>query len=334
MKIAEKISRKFYNKKGITGTDVAAAIMIIFVTIGVITGIYINIMNASKQNIRYSAATRIATQIVENIESMGYDEVISQSVLQIDSKTGDDIDRKIFNVAIPMGYSVDVTISNISSEVDVIKKINVEVSYKAGKSAIDYINLQVVKERELLEQTNVPDMSLLPETSLKYFYPIKLTSKGYVVTTISDKDWYNYDIGCYANVYVSNMEKEIGDIVAPNTGERYVWIPRFGKIEDAQLDKNNISFLYGTSKHRIVFKNIDSTQNFYSYTLDYSKGKYNDTGVYVENTFKDNDGLSGMWYILPDDYNSANVEDGDEVLEITKEETAFKALNTIFPIKN
>lgn len=329
MKIAQKIFRKFHNQKGITGTDVAAAIMIIAVTVGVITGIYINIINSSKENIRYSAATRIATQIVENIEAMSYDEVASQTVWELEAKSENNIDRKVFNVAIPTGYSVVVTPSSISSDVDVIKKINVEVSFKAGKASKDYINLQIIKQRELLEQTNEPDINLLLEyeTGLKYFYPIKLTPNGYVVTTTSDEEWYNYEIGYYANIYVSNIEKEIGDIVAPNIGERYVWIPRFGKIEDTQLTKENITFLYGTSKHRIVFKNLDVTNNFYSYTLDYIDGNYSDAAVYVENTFKDNDGITGMWYLLPEDYNV-------ETTDVIKEEVAFKALNSVFPIKN
>ena len=322
MKILENILKKFHSQKGITGTDVAVAIIIIAATVGVITGIYINIVNGSKENIRYSSATRIATQIAENIEAMSFDEAISVTKLKVDSSSEDE--RKIFNVSIPKGYSAEVKLSNVSSEVDVVRKFNIEVSYKVRKNYNDNIDLEVIKQRELLEQTNKPDLNLLSNyiDSSKFYYPIKLTSDGYVVTTTSDKNWYNYDDGYYANVYISNVERSIGDIVVPVNGEKYVWIPRFAKIESSQLDASNFTFLYGTSKHRIIFKNIDVSKNFYSYTLDYKDGSYNDAGAYVENTFKDNDGLKGMWYLVGGTTNDLNTE------------TAYNALNTVLPIQN
>lgn len=321
MKIFENFLKKFHNQKGITGADVAIALIIIAATIGVVASIYINITNTSKENIRYSAATRIATQIAENIEAMSYEEVKSITKLEIAANTTEE-ERKIFNVTVPKGYSVKLTVLDITSSVDVVKKFNIEVSYRVRNNYNDTISLQVIKQRELLEQTNSPELDMIPDydTSSKYYYPIKLTDSGYVITTTSDKDWYNYDIGYYANVYVSNTVKNIGDIVVPGTNQRYVWVPRFGKIEDTQLTKNNIAFLYGTSKHIIVFKNISNS--FYSYTIDYSNGVYSDAAAYVEDTFKDNDGLEGMWYLINSTENDSSVQ------------TAYNALNTIFPIKN
>ena len=324
MKIFTNILKKFHSQKGITGTDVSIAIIIISVTIGVITGIYINVTNSSKENIRYSAATRIATQIAENIEAMSYDELESETILQIDSNTEDGVERKVLNVIIPKGYIVEVTKSLVDSDLDIIKKYNIEVSYRVGKKNYDNVSVQIIKQRELLEQTNQPDLSLLQNynKTKKYFYPIKMISGEYIITSSSDKDWYNYDIGNYANVYASNVKKQIGDIVTPKfVEELYVWVPRFGKIEDSQLNDENITFLYGTSKHRIMFKNLDVSKNFYSYTVDYSDGNYNDALVYVENTFRDNDGLTGMWYAVGST-NENNVEN------------SYNALTSIIPKQN
>ena len=149
-----------------------------------------------------------------------------------------------------------------------------------------------------------------------------MVSGDYIITSSSDKDWYNYDIGNYANVYASNVKKQIGDIVTPKfVEELYVWVPRFAKIEDSQLSDENITFLYGTSKHRIMFKNLDVSKNFYSYTVDYSDGDFNDALVYVENTFSDNDGLTGMWYAVGST-NETNVE------------TSYNALTSIISKQN
>ena len=161
MKIFTNILKKFHNQKGIAGTDIAIAIIIISVTIGVITGIYINVTNGSKENIRYSAATRIATQIAENIEAMTYDELESETILQIDANTEDGVERKVLNVIIPKGYIVEVTKSQVDSDLDIIKKYNIDVSYRVSKNNYDNVSIQIIKQRELLEQTNQPDLSLL-----------------------------------------------------------------------------------------------------------------------------------------------------------------------------
>ena len=54
--------KKFREEKGLTGADVAGAICVIALAIGIVTSIYINVTNKTKENIRYSAATRIATR--------------------------------------------------------------------------------------------------------------------------------------------------------------------------------------------------------------------------------------------------------------------------------
>ena len=323
MKIFRNILKKFHSQKGITGTDVAVAIIIISATIGVITGIYINVTNGSKENIRYSAATKIVTQVAENIEAMSYDELSSATTFELDSNTDEGVERKVLGVTIPKGYSIKVTESDFTSDLDIIKEYNIEVSYRVGKDYNDSVSVQVIKKRELLEQTNKPDLYLIPNYSKdSYIYPIKKTSTGYVVTTTSDKDWYNYDDGYYANVYVSSSKKNIGAAVTPLDGEKYVWIPRFGKTATTQLTTSNLTYLYGTSKHSIVFKNLDVSKNFYSYTLDYSDGSYTDATAYVTDTFADNDGLTGMWYLVGSNTNSINCGN------------AYDALTSILPIQN
>lgn len=97
----KELLKKFKTEKGITGVDVAVAISIVVLTIGVVTAIYINTTNKSKESIRYSAATRIATQIVENIQSMTYDEVVYRCSNSNLSKVESNTDGKIFGVNVP-----------------------------------------------------------------------------------------------------------------------------------------------------------------------------------------------------------------------------------------
>ena len=321
MKVFKNFLKKFHSQKGVTGTDVAAAIIIISATIAVITGIYINIINSSKENIRYSAATRIATQIAEKIEAISYDELDTNTIWSIDATNN--TERKILGITIPKGYSVNITETTLDSGLDIIKKYNIETSYRVNAKYDDTVVVQVIKERELLEQTNKPDLFLIKNyTKNSYIYPIKYTASGYMVTTESDKDWYNYDEGYYAQVYLSSEKREVGDIVTPVDGEKYIWIPRFGKTSTTQLTTANLTYLYGTSKHSIVFKNIDVSNKFYSYTIDYSDGLYTDATAYVANTFTDNDGLTGIWYLIGSNANSTNATE------------AYNALKSILPIAN
>lgn len=299
MKIFQNLFKKFHSQKALTGADVVISIAIILITIGVMTGIYINVTNGSKENIRYSAATRIATQISENIESMSYDEVVSIGDKEIPSQKNGNETRKIFNTTVPVGYSVKVTSTKLSKDLDIVRNFDIEVSYRVSKKTNNSVTLQVTKERELLEQTNRPDLSLLPDykNDYDYCYPIKNTSSGYVVTTESDLSWYNYDNAEYATVFLTSIEKNMGDTISTDAGLICLWIPRFGIVNSNTISLDNATFLYGTSKHRIVFKNVDLEKNFYTYTVDYSDGKYLDAYGYVEDTFFDNDGLSGRWYV-------------------------------------
>lgn len=297
MGIFKNISKKFRDEKGLTGADVVVSIAIIGVTIALITGIYINITNTSKENIRYSAATRIATQISENIQAMSYDEFIKIGNIDISSNAGGT--RRAFDTAVPRGYSVTVTSSKLSTTLDIVREVNVEVTYRVNNNLNNDISLKFVKERELLEQTNKPDLSLLPsyKQNYKYCYPIKEYggSGSYVTTTESDSDWYNYDEGTYAKVYLTNSVQILGNNVSTSSGLVCEWVPRFG------VDSGVYSFLYGASRHKIVFKNVDLENNLYTYTVDFSDGAYNDVAGYIDGTFADNDGLSGMWYVSSGD---------------------------------
>ena len=56
--------KNFKNEKGATGADIVVALSIIVLTVSVISMVYINLTNGSKNVNRTAGATRIATNIL------------------------------------------------------------------------------------------------------------------------------------------------------------------------------------------------------------------------------------------------------------------------------
>ena len=81
------ISKKLNSEKGITGVDIVVAITMIVLTISVVMAIFININNTARSVTRTSGATRIATNILEQIEIMYYGE-FEEYLLSLDGKAG------------------------------------------------------------------------------------------------------------------------------------------------------------------------------------------------------------------------------------------------------
>ena len=316
----EKLFKKLHSDKGLTGADVAVSISIIVLTIAVVSAIYVNATNKSKEEIRYSAATRIATQIIENIESMTYDEVVYRYENSYNSVDADS-EGNTYNVTVPEGYSAEVTMSEVDEyELDVVRDITVNVTYKIS-GVTKSITLYTVKEKELLEQTNEPDVTLIDGYDSSNYYAIKYSNGSYVVTTTSDSDWYNYDDGEYALVYYSSSEYDYGDTISVGsvkTGTTYIWVPRFGVDFYDELE-----YCYGTSDYAISFELYDGL--IYSYVVSGSGSgesyTMNEISAYIEETFETNDGLTGVWY--------APNGDNDSVAT-----TAFETLDYLEPITN
>lgn len=289
MGIMEKLFNKMKDRKGLTGADIAAAITIIVLTMGVVTVIYINAINKSKDNLRYANAVRIATNIIENIQANTFETLtgtcnstvngVANSVYLKGNNT------KIFETKIPAGFEVTVTAAKPAGPVayDIARDVTVSVKYKASMTH-KTITLRTVKEMELMDMTNAPDLSTVPHGSGEYVYPIKKdpTNTNYVVTTTTDINWYNYDTSArkYALVCKTNSKLNVGD---PYAGDIYVWVPRF-------TSSGGLKYLYGTSNYTIVF---DSSSTLFRYKK--SNTSVAPTELNAEPYFKNNSS-SGFWY--------------------------------------
>ena len=228
------------NEKGATGADIVVALSIIVLTVSVISMVYINLTNGSKNVNRTAGATRIATNILENIDKMSYEQynktlnefatndskgwsvtgdTNNKTVILDGKKTGSE---KIFDTKIPKGYKVELISQNVS--------------------------LYTSKEREQILEVNKPDIDSL-DISGKSYVPIKYstTQKSYVVTDEKDADWYNYSNKVWAMVYVDSLSNidnikkagKLTDTQASTTGNIYYWIPRFSTDGQALYNASN-----------------------------------------------------------------------------------------------
>lgn len=260
----------FKNEKGATGADIVVALSIIVLTVSVISMVYINLTNGSKNVNRTAGATRIATNILENIDKMSYEQynkaldafatndskgwtvtgdANAKTIILEGKKTGTE---KIFDTKIPKGYKVELTSQSINAgdslpKYDLIKKINVKVTFTVSKTEQN-VSLYTSKEREQLAEVNKPDIDSLNVTG-KSYVPIKYstTQQAYVVTDEKDINWYDYSNKVWAMVYVDSLSninsiKDAGKLStaqANSTGNIYYWIPRFSTDGQALYNASN-----------------------------------------------------------------------------------------------
>lgn len=258
------------NEKGATGADIVVALSIIVLTVSVISMVYINLTNGSKNVNRTAGATRIATNILENIDKMSYEQynkaldafatndskgwtvtgdANAKTIILEGKKTGTE---KIFDTKIPKGYKVELTSQSINAgdslpKYDLIKKINVKVTFTVSKTEQN-VSLYTSKEREQLAEVNKPDIDSLNVTG-KSYVPIKYstTQQAYVVTDEKDINWYDYSNKVWAMVYVDSLSninsiKDAGKLStaqANSTGNIYYWIPRFSTDGQALYNASN-----------------------------------------------------------------------------------------------
>lgn len=236
-------------QKGITGADVVIAAIMVLITVGVISMLFVNTSLQSRNVTRTAGATRIATNIIENIKELSYDDfVIAYDELgTVGAEKYAGFKKvegvKVFNTSIPNGYTFYIradkaygTHTEAGEKFDLVRDIDIFVTYKVGK-AEQNVNFELIKQRELIGECNAPNISTLRLDKLDEnmdCYPIKYSSlvNGYVKATENDYDWYNYTNKQWATVVVSSRpEEELFDIngkYSNNVNDKeYVWVPSF-----------------------------------------------------------------------------------------------------------
>lgn len=313
----EELFKKMKSQKGASGIDVIMSAAMIVITMTVVTMLYVNISLQSRNVTRTAGATRMATNIAENIRQISYEEFINAydgipDTETINLKTyrrfdGSASNRTIYDTKIPTGYTLYINADKEfgshtapEEQFDLVRSVDIIIRYKVGKNENE-VNFSTVKQRELIGECNAPVITNLrtidKEIKDPYIYPIKYdaTIGSYIKTIEEDMDWYNYSEKKWATVVVSTKtEAELFDpngklrsSITDNTF-KYIWIPAFYTKADGTF----AAFAYNASDKIIVKGELESedgsgkTFSYYTFGLNeagYEK-EYNGTatGKWIE----------------------------------------------------
>lgn len=175
---------KLNSEKGVTGVDIVVSVTMIVITIAVVMAIFVNISSTSREVNRTSGATRMATNVLENIELMYYEDFIKYLKETLVPKTytlngttyriytendpaisdyngtylipGEHFaSEKFFETKIPNGYTLKLVISNVYGETepskyDLVRKVDVSVLFDVSGREKE-VSLSTTKTFEKLE---------------------------------------------------------------------------------------------------------------------------------------------------------------------------------------
>ena len=218
------------NEQGFSGVDLVVAMAVIVIFVPLISTLFVNIYMNWMTTKRNAQANAYATQIIETVEGMYYDEVTQEA-----------LDKVVTDLNIPSGYQVEATITNYNEEdaskEDLVKTVTISISYNVDKQ-LENVTMQTVKSKEILITPNTPQLS-------QGMVPVKYISTGldsgyWQITSENDSQWYSYENKRWANVMLlDSLEVEnIDDTTAVpvenlvgrkviTPGSMFVWIPRY-----------------------------------------------------------------------------------------------------------
>lgn len=317
----KKFKERIKSQKGISAADTLIALLIILASISIMGMIYLNISTLTRITNAKSGATRIATNIIENIKGSYYLEV-EENVNEIIEGNG----QTVYNTKIPKGYSVKITAEpDQYDNNNLAKKIIVEVNHN-GNNNYEKVSLSTVIEREIIRECNSPNFSedyveeLVGEGNDYQFYnglnsivpeakiicPVIFNGENYVLLTNTDLSdlWYSYSAKQWARVLVfddrtdlqehidtnSNMVKDLE--ILKDDNKSFLWIPRF-KI-DKTVSPNKLYFMYKDTDYVIKSSEGDGIYNYIDVSDEELYSHFDENSIY----FAENEGVSpgvGKW---------------------------------------
>lgn len=253
--------KKIKSNKGATGIDIAIALGIVAVTLTILLTLYTNTYISNSEIERRTQAMNYASQILEKVSEYYYSDVNTDNFSATTNSNGK---IEIAGIEIPKAYTVNVNIENYSNsdETDVVKKVEVNVTYKIGKKD-NTLTLSKFKTKETLITPNAPKLQ-------NNMVAVKAQNNGnaktYKDTSKEDTDWYNYLKKKWALARISN--------------DLYVWIPRYAYYVDAN-QQINIEFLYSNKNQKVdTYGNLENIPN--NYNVDAKFSGENENGYWVK----------------------------------------------------
>lgn len=314
----------FRSQKGATGTDIIIAISVIVLSVAVVSMIYVNTTLQSRNVTRTAGATRIATNILENIEKMSYAGFVAEYNAtakweKVESGNYKDYKKAktgvtTFNTKIPAGYTVYLwgepnygSYTSQDEQFDLVREIKLLVIFSVGDMD-RIVDFTTSKTREIVAEANSPDISVLNAqniiNSTKNYFPVKFSqdANAYMHTTEDDPEWYSYSNRIWAMVIVSTKtESQLFDVngkLTASTGDyaNYVWIPKFfTKTSGSNTVFSEFAYLSSPDqaiKAKQSLKAADTTTTLYYNTLGPTASGSTEPGYF---TLAGNLKVTGKW---------------------------------------
>ena len=326
----KQIKEKLKNQKGLAPADVLIALLMILTSIGIIGMVYLNMNVITRMTNAKAGATRIATNIIENVKGSYYDRV------QDFNSSQEGAEQSIFDTKIPKGYKVDIKTEEFEADTNnLAKKVTINVMYNPNNDN-EVISYSTIIEREIVRECNSPNFSeeyaeeLVGEGKKYQMYPnvvagkkiicpIKYNGEDYVVVTGNDLNgvWYSYSDRQWARALVFDNSTELNTYIDTSTGtvkdagilkdenKSFVWVPRF-KIYTAT---NKLYFMYKNTNQ--VISQYDANNMVYNY-INASDSNLNDLEKFNEfadfNESASQGPLAGKWFNY---YNIKNIDNSE-----------------------
>lgn len=298
---------KLKEQKGFAASDALIAVLIIALFSGLIAAISYNIYLSNASLKRMSKANSYIVDMFEYIDKTYYDDVTQENLASYFNnkyyyeqdgttpKSNSEVKLKTSaeeNVNTPFKAEVTIVkyneIEGNTYKFDLVKEITMKVSYKLGNKD-QVIEMKKVKQREILETPNRPDLSMINLQEGEKLYPIKNINNEWKVCDQRDNTWYNYENGNWAIVFKTTKDLEIGEqIDVNNLAENeaiYAWIPRYAY----DSTNNKITFLYSNSNKFVQVIEESSTleqidENLYTVSQDFSSAGKAVEGIWTNDT--------------------------------------------------
>lgn len=133
---------KLKDNKGVTGIDIAVAVVILILFVSLITGLFYNLSTSTKRIDRKVVATNIAVDTIEKMKLVEFNKLTETERKNIENS---DIEI-LSSVSVPKGYTVEYAIDNYNDQ-NAVKIISAFVKYK-DNSIEDEVKIETLKKTE------------------------------------------------------------------------------------------------------------------------------------------------------------------------------------------
>lgn len=143
------IKKKIKKQDGFTGVELAVAVVIVSIFIGLIGTLIFNVYIYTTSAARNSQATTYAVDILEKADKLYYDDTL----LNTGVYTTDNSNRQILGINIANGYEASLKIEKYNEQagntdkLDLIKILEVNIDYTVGSNS-NNVNIKTLKIKE------------------------------------------------------------------------------------------------------------------------------------------------------------------------------------------